>query len=172
MVTIYHNPACGTSRNVLAMIRASGEEPEVIEYLKTPPTRDRLVELILAMAIPPRALLREKGTPYADLGLADESLADDALIDAMIAHTDPHQPAHRRHAARRAALPSLRTGAGDPAGRIEGRFRQGGWRGGPCGPRRAGRLIPWGRGWDRPRMDRPTERGEIGPNDRGRCAAG
>ena len=70
-VTVYHNPACGTSRNTLAMIRQSGEEPEVIEYLKNPPSRARLVELIAALGISPRALLREKGTPYAELGLAD-----------------------------------------------------------------------------------------------------
>jgi arsenate reductase (glutaredoxin) len=70
-ITIYHNPSCGTSRNVLAMIRQSGEEPVVIEYLKDPPTRDRLKELIAAMGISVRALLREKGTPYAELGLAD-----------------------------------------------------------------------------------------------------
>jgi arsenate reductase len=70
-VTIYHNPACGTSRNTLAMIRQSGVEPEVVEYLKDPPSRERLIELIKAMGIPVRALLREKGTPYAELGLAD-----------------------------------------------------------------------------------------------------
>ena len=70
-ITIYHNPACGTSRNTLAMIRQSGEEPLVIEYLKNPPSRARLAELIKAMGIPARALLREKGTPYAELGLAD-----------------------------------------------------------------------------------------------------
>jgi arsenate reductase (glutaredoxin) len=85
-VTIYHNPACGTSRNTLAMIRQSGEEPEVIEYLKKPPSRDRLIELIKAMAIPVRALLREKGTPYAELGLADPKWSDDQLIDFMLAH--------------------------------------------------------------------------------------
>ena len=85
-VTIYHNPACGTSRNTLAMIRQSGEEPQVIEYLKTPPSRARLVELIAAMGISPRALLREKGTPYAELGLADPNRSDDDLIDAMLAH--------------------------------------------------------------------------------------
>jgi arsenate reductase (glutaredoxin) len=85
-VTIYHNPACGTSRNTLAMIRQSGEEPEVIEYLKTPPDRARLVELIAAMGIPARALLREKGTPYAELGLADPKWSDDELIDFMLAH--------------------------------------------------------------------------------------
>lgn len=85
-ITIYHNPACGTSRNTLAMIRQSGEEPEVIEYLKTPPAREELVKLIDAMGITPRELLREKGTPYAELGLGDPSLTDDALIDAMMAH--------------------------------------------------------------------------------------
>ncbi len=85
-VTIYHNPNCGTSRNTLAMIRQSGEEPEVIEYLKTPPSRERLVELIKAMGISPRALLREKGTPYAELGLADPKWSDDELIDFMLAH--------------------------------------------------------------------------------------
>jgi arsenate reductase (glutaredoxin) len=84
-VTIYHNPACGTSRNTLAMIRQSGEEPEVIEYLKTPPSRTRLSELIKAMGISPRALLREKGTPYAEFGLADPKWSDDELIDAMLA---------------------------------------------------------------------------------------
>jgi arsenate reductase (glutaredoxin) len=85
-VTIYHNPDCGTSRNVLAMIRESGEEPEIIEYLKTPPTRARLVELIAAMGIPVRTLLREKGTPYEQLGLADPKWTDDELIEFMIAH--------------------------------------------------------------------------------------
>jgi len=85
-VTIYHNPACGTSRNTLAMIRQSGEEPKVIEYLKTPPDRARLIELIGAMAIPVRALLREKGTPYAELGLADPKWSDDELIDFMLDH--------------------------------------------------------------------------------------
>ncbi len=85
-VTIYHNPACGTSRNTLAMIRQSGEEPEVIEYLKNPPDRVRLIELIKAMGISVRALLREKGTPYAELGLADPKWSDDELIDFMLAH--------------------------------------------------------------------------------------
>jgi arsenate reductase len=85
-VTIYHNPACGTSRNTLALIRQSGEEPVVIEYLKTPPTRERLKELIAAMGIPVRALLREKGTPYAELGLADPKLSDDELLGMMVAH--------------------------------------------------------------------------------------
>ena len=85
-VTIYHNPACGTSRNTLAMIRQSGEEPVVIEYLKTPPDRARLRDLARAMDIPVRALLREKGTPYAELGLSDPSLTEDELLDAMVAH--------------------------------------------------------------------------------------
>jgi arsenate reductase len=85
-VTIYHNPACGTSRNTLAMMRQSGEEPEVIEYLKNPPDRARLIELIKAMGIPVRGLLREKGTPYSELGLADPKWSDDELIDFMLAH--------------------------------------------------------------------------------------
>lgn len=85
-VTIYHNPACGTSRNTLAMIRESGEEPEVIEYVKHPPSRARLVELIQAMGITARELLREKGTPYAELGLADPKWSEDELIDFMLAH--------------------------------------------------------------------------------------
>jgi arsenate reductase len=85
-VTIYHNPACGTSRNTLAMIRQSGKEPEVVEYLKTPPSRERLVELIAALGGSARALLREKGTPYAELGLGDARWSDDELVDFMIAH--------------------------------------------------------------------------------------
>lgn len=85
-ITIYHNPDCGTSRNTLRMIRQSGEEPEVIEYLKTPPSRRKLVELTAAMGITPRQLLREKGTPYAELGLGDPKWTDDELIDFMLAH--------------------------------------------------------------------------------------
>ncbi|WP_376096240.1 arsenate reductase (glutaredoxin) [Roseomonas sp. CCTCC AB2023176] len=85
-VTIWHNPACGTSRNVLALIRNSGAEPRIVEYLKTPPDRATLADAIARMAIPVRALLREKGTPYAELGLDDPSLPDDALLDAMLAH--------------------------------------------------------------------------------------
>jgi arsenate reductase (glutaredoxin) len=77
-ITIYHNPDCGTSRNTLAMIRQSGEEPEIIEYLKTPPSRERLKGLIADMGIPVRALLREKGTPYAKLGLRDRKWTDAA----------------------------------------------------------------------------------------------
>lgn len=83
---IYHNPDCGTSRNTLAMMRQSGEEPHVIEYLKTPPTREKLVELITAMHITPRDLLRQKGTPYDVLGLDDDSKTDADLIEAMLAH--------------------------------------------------------------------------------------
>lgn len=85
-VIIYHNPACGTSRNTLAMIRASGEEPEVIEYVKNPPSRERLVELITAMGGDVRAVIREKGTPYSELGLDNLNLSNDALIDAMLQH--------------------------------------------------------------------------------------
>ena len=84
--TIYHNPDCGTSRNVLALIRNSGEDPKIIEYLKTPPARDVLRGLIDRMGIPVRDVLRRKGTPYDALGLDDPSLTDDALIDAMMAH--------------------------------------------------------------------------------------
>lgn len=85
-VTMYHNPACGTSRNTLAMIRASGIEPEVIEYLKNPPTRKKLTALIANIGTGARALLREKGTPYLELGLGDVSLSEDALVDAMMQH--------------------------------------------------------------------------------------
>ena len=85
-ITIYHNPECGTSRNTLAMIRQSGEEPQVIEYLKTPPSREKLVELLAAMKTTPRGLLREKGTPYAELGLGDAKWTDDELIDFMLEH--------------------------------------------------------------------------------------
>lgn len=85
-VTIYHNPDCGTSRNTLAMIRQSGTEPEVIEYLKNPPTRERMIELLAAMKIPARALLRENGTPYAELRLDDPKWSEGELIDFMMAH--------------------------------------------------------------------------------------
>jgi arsenate reductase len=85
-VTIYHNSNCGTSRNVLALIRNSGEEPHVIEYLKTPPSRDELLDLIARMEMPVRDLLRRKGTPYEALKLDDPTLTDDQLVDAMMAH--------------------------------------------------------------------------------------
>jgi len=85
-VVIYHNPDCGTSRNTLAMIRNAGIEPHVIEYLKSPPSRAMLEDLIARMGITPRDLLREKGTPHAELGLGAPSLSNDALLDAMMAH--------------------------------------------------------------------------------------
>ncbi len=85
-VTIYHNPACGTSRNTLALIRNAGVEPTIIEYLKTPPDRATLIDLLKRMSIRPRELLREKGTPYADLGLADDHWTDEQLIEQMLAH--------------------------------------------------------------------------------------
>jgi arsenate reductase len=85
-IIIYHNPACGTSRNTLAMIRHAGIEPHVIEYLKTPPSRALLEQLIARAGFAPRALLRQKGTPFADLGLDHQTLPDAALIDAMMAH--------------------------------------------------------------------------------------
>ena len=85
-VTIYHNPACGTSRNALALIRNAGVEPSIIKYLETPLSRETLVDLIRRMGTPVRALLREKGTPYHELRLDDPTLTDDRLVDAMLAH--------------------------------------------------------------------------------------
>jgi arsenate reductase (glutaredoxin) len=85
-VTIYHNPACGTSRNALALIRDAGIEPTIIEYLKTPPDRVTLVDLLKRLRMQPRELLREKGTPYAELGLAARHWTDDQLIDHILAH--------------------------------------------------------------------------------------
>jgi arsenate reductase len=85
-VTIYYNPACGTSRNVLGLIRNSGEEPAVIEYLKTPPSREELQDLIVRMGISVRDVLRQKGTPYDELGLGNPALGDNELLDAMMAH--------------------------------------------------------------------------------------
>ncbi len=85
-IVIYHNPGCGTSRNTLGLIRNAGVEPHVVEYLKTPPSRALLVELIDRAGITPRDLLREKGTPYTELGLGDTSLSDDVLVNAMMAH--------------------------------------------------------------------------------------
>src|SRR5258708_4667943 len=90
-ITIYHNPVCGTSRNVLALIRNSGEEPTVIEYLKTPPDRETLQRLITDMGVPVRAVLREKGTPYAELGLDDPKWSDAQLIDRSEEHTSELQ---------------------------------------------------------------------------------
>ena len=85
-ITIYHNPACGTSRNTLALIRNSGAEPEVIEYLKTPPGKERLQQLLAAMGIPARELLRQKGTPFEELGLGDPKWTEDELVDFMVQH--------------------------------------------------------------------------------------
>ncbi len=85
-VTIYHNPACGTSRNTLAMIRASGEEPVIIEYLQTPPSKKQLSELLATMKIPVRDLLREKGTPFAELDLVNPKWSDDQLLDFIVQH--------------------------------------------------------------------------------------
>ena len=85
-VTIYHNPACGTSRNTLALIRNTGTEPEIIEYLKAPPSKERLLALLVAMDISPRALLRQKGTPYDALGLGDAKWSDDQLVEFMLSH--------------------------------------------------------------------------------------
>ena len=85
-VTIYHNPDCGTSRATLAAIEAAGEQPEIIEYLKTPPSRETLIELLDVMGMKPRDLLRQKGTPYAELGLDDPALEDEEILDQMIEH--------------------------------------------------------------------------------------
>jgi len=85
-ITIYHNPSCGTSRNVLALIRDGGHEPRVVEYLKTPPTKEQLRALVAAMGVPVRAILREKGTPYAELGLDDPKWSDEQLLDFIVQH--------------------------------------------------------------------------------------
>lgn len=85
-ITIYHNPQCGTSRNTLALMRNSGTEPEVIEYLQTPPSRETLQQLISAMGMPVRDVIRQKGTPYAELQLDNPALSDEQLLDAMLAH--------------------------------------------------------------------------------------
>ena len=85
-VTIYHNPSCGTSRNVLGLIRQAGIEPRIIEYLKTPPSKQQLRELLAKMGISARELLREKGTPYAELGLADPKWSDEQLLDFIVQH--------------------------------------------------------------------------------------
>ena len=112
--TIYHNPACETSRNTLAMIRQSGVEPVVVEYLKNPPTRARLVELLREMGITPRELLRAKrGTPYAELGLADPKWSEDELIGFMSSTHSVDKTADRRDAQGRAAVPASGEGAGD-----------------------------------------------------------
>jgi arsenate reductase (glutaredoxin) len=106
-VTIYHNPACGTSRNTLAMIRQSGEEPEVIEYLKDPPSRERLIELIGAMGISVRALLREKGYALCGTGACRRKMERRPVARFHAGASDPDQPADRRDRERHAALPAV-----------------------------------------------------------------
>lgn len=130
-VTIYHNPDCGTSRNTLAMIRNAGIEPTVIEYLKTPPTRDKLVQLIGAAGLSVREALRQKGTPHAELGLDNPSLGDGELLDAMLKEPDSHQSSVRGDATGRALVPTVRGSSRYPAGSREravhkGRRRSGG----------------------------------------------
>lgn len=126
MIVIYHNPDCGTSRNTLAMIRQSGETPQVIEYLRTPPGRERLVELLEAMAMPVRDLLRRKDTPYDALGLGDPTLNDADLLDAMTAHpiliNRPIVVTPRGGA----AMPAVGGGGGNPAQSAYRTVRQGG----------------------------------------------
>jgi arsenate reductase (glutaredoxin) len=106
-VMIYHNPSCGTSRNTLAMIRQSGEEPEIIEYLKTPPTRQRLVEVLRSMRMRPRELLRRKGTPHDELGLDEPKWSDDESHHADARTPDPDQPPNCRDIQRRTSLPAI-----------------------------------------------------------------
>ena len=126
-IIVYHNPECGTSRNTLGLIRNAGIEPHVVEYLKTPPTRELLAQLIARAGINPRELLREKGTPYAELGLGDTSLSDDALLDAMMAHPILINRPLGRLAAWREAVPPLRSRARSPTQRAARRLRQRGW---------------------------------------------
>jgi arsenate reductase len=128
-VTIYHNPSCGTSRNTLAMIRQSGAEPTVIEYLKTPPSRDKLKELVAAMGISVRALLREKGTPYKELRLDDPKWTDDQLLDQMLAHPILINRPIVVTPKGTQAVPAFRDRARDPAEPGHGKVREGGWRG-------------------------------------------
>ncbi len=106
-ITIFHNPACGTSRNVLALIRNSGVEPVIVEYLKTPPGRARLLELITAMGVPVRDVLRRKGTPCDELKLEDPKWTDDQLHRLHGRAPDPDEPAHRRDAAGHPLVPSF-----------------------------------------------------------------
>ena len=106
-VIIYHNPECGTSRNTLGLIRNAGIEPHIIEYLKCPPSRALLKSLIARMGVSVGDIVRVKGTPYLDLGLDDPAVTDDQLLDAMLAHPDPHQSANRGDASRREAVPAF-----------------------------------------------------------------
>ena len=123
---IYHNPACGTSRNVLAMIRNSGVEPHIIEYLKCPPTRVLLIQLLARAGLTVRQILREKGTPYHDLGLGDLSLSDDALLDAIDDASDPDEQAARRDVEGRAPVSPLGNGSRLVAGAAR-TIHQGRW---------------------------------------------
>jgi arsenate reductase len=129
-ITIYHNPACGTSRNTLALIRNSGAEPDVIEYLKTPPGKEKLQELLAAMGIPARELLRQKGTPYEELGLGDPKWTEDELVDFMVQHPILMNRPVVLYALGCKALPSQRAGAGHFARRTERRLHQRRWRSG------------------------------------------
>jgi arsenate reductase len=113
VTTIYHNPACGTSRNTLALIRNSGVEPQIVEYLKTPPSREELVVLLHLMGLTPRELLREKGTPFQELGLGDPAKTDAELLDAGPSH--PDQPAHRGDAPGRETVPPVGSRPRHPA---------------------------------------------------------
>ena len=127
-IIIYHNPACGTSRNTLAMIRNAGIEPHVIEYLKTPPARSLLASLIERMGVSVRSVLREKGTPFKELGLDDASLTDSQLLDAMMAHpiliNRPIVVSPRR----REAMPPFRSRARSSSQPSTGRLHERGWR--------------------------------------------
>jgi arsenate reductase len=152
-VTIYHNPGCGTSRNTLAMIRQSGVEPTIVEYLTTPPSREKLVELIAAMGIPVRALLREKGTPYKELELDDPKWTDDELLDFMIKHPLLiNRPIVVTPNGVKLCRPSVGSRAGYPPERQNRAIREGGRRGrrscrrqslkaDPNGPSRIGALA-------------------------------
>ena len=124
-VTIYHNPSCGTSRNTLALIRNAGVEPTVIEYLKTPPDRATLESLIQRMGIRPRDLLRQKGTPYEELGLGADHWTDAQLIDADARAPDPDQSADRGNALGREAVSTVRGGLGHSWPAAAGPIRQG-----------------------------------------------
>ncbi len=127
-VTIYHNPKCGTSRAVLAMLRERGETPVVIEYLKTPPSREKLKQLIAAMAIPVRSLLRRKEAPYAALGLGDPKRTEDEILDAMVAKPDPDRAPDRRCSEGRPALQAKREAERNHAATESAGVRRRTWR--------------------------------------------
>jgi arsenate reductase (glutaredoxin) len=122
-ITIFHNPACGTSRNTVAMVKAAGYEPEVVEYLQAGWTKPQLKGLLEAMGAGPREILREKGTPAAELGLLDASVGDEAIVDAMVEHPILVNPTHRRHAQGCEADRTVRSCAG-PAGSQAGELHQ------------------------------------------------